>query len=52
MSLATVTTDAAVDRWDPPWLLVLAAVAVILVGIAVLWWLFLVLRIQDRVRGR
>lgn len=52
--VATVPAEAPVDgapRWDPPWLAMLVAVAVVLVGLAVVWWLFLVLRVQDRVRG-
>ena len=38
-------------RWDPQWLVALVAVAVVLVGLAVVWWLFLVVRVQDYWRG-
>lgn len=39
------------DRWDPPWLAWLTTMAAALVGLAVLWWLFLEVRIQDRLRS-
>jgi hypothetical protein len=36
------------DRWDPPWLAWMATLAAGLVVLALLWWLFLEVRIQDR----
>lgn len=42
-----VTGDQG-DRWDPPWLTWMATLAAGLVGLALLWWLFLEVRIQDR----
>lgn len=41
----------AAARWEPAWLEMLVAVAAVLVAIAVVWWLFLVVRLQDRWRG-
>ena len=38
------------DRWDPPYLVWLTMLAGVLLGIALLWWLFLEVRIQDRIR--
>ena len=42
-----VTGDPG-DRWDPPWLTWMATLAAGLVGLALAWWLFLEVRIQDR----
>lgn len=51
---SSTTTDGAgtatSQRWDPPWLLLLVGVAVVLVTLAVLWWLFLIVRVQDTFR--
>ena len=46
-SLATADDG---ERWDPPVLRWLTVLAGALVGIALLWWLFLEVRIQDRLR--
>lgn len=39
------------DRWNPPWLVWLSLLAMVLVALAVSWWLFLEVRIQDRLRS-
>lgn len=51
LTTVATPTPGSSQRWDPPWLEMLVAVAVVLVALAVLWWLFLVVRIQDRLGG-
>lgn len=46
---APLTTEAR-DRWDPSYLGWMILVAGLLVSLALAWWLFLEVRIQDRMR--
>lgn len=55
LATAGVVADAATEsptgpRWEPQWLEILIVVAIFLVTLAVVWWLFLVVRVQDRWR--
>jgi hypothetical protein len=38
----------SVPRWDPSWLAIMTRTAVLLLVLALAWWLLLVVRIQDR----
>lgn len=46
--LLAAATDG--ERWDPPWLAILVVVALVLVALAVVWWVLLVARMQDRLK--
>ena len=49
---ASLTTTDVGDRWDPPWLAWMSGIAAVLVSLALLWWLFIEVRLQDRLRRR